>query len=1730
MTIQTTSSAATQIADLAMKYEAIPSGVNNENFLIFLEELRAAARDIHKDIFGMYGALFLIVSDAEWDHLLGNIRADGTIVQKFRSPDPLGPEPDVPAHDATAAIFNRYNAVIGKRKRDAEIRLIVSDIESALNHLFINKRVMGKAVAASAEGSGTADEIALDSPAIRLARIRAELGRPTKGTLKIWLQVWYTALSDSFSNWLAAAISSSRKLAMYGEDLTMTQKLHALEKAMEDSSVYEQILSQYRMQHPDPTLRTFNELCEYIKEQADNITAAMTRTTAGYNALPSLIYSQADMDEAIATAATAAPPPRTYTQHEYDAAIQRERGQARKPSSSGGGSGGGGGGGNRSGSGAYSGNTRRTKGTNNTASSSYFVTPQLSTFAHATPTATSQAIGDSGCGELLLKHSARHILDDIHPFTNMHVRVANNGIIQSEERGTLRVSTPSGSDISLTGYIFAEGTLSHNLAGFSNFCNKGCTVTLTQTGIDVSRDGITIWAGTKAPTDKLWYLNLESIGAHAQPTHIVEAMSTLKLDSDAEYVRFVHAALGSPPISTLLNAVSKGWLNNLPRLTTRMIRQNTPDLRNTALGHLDQTRQGQHSTRSNATAAEVNQDATAAEVNPDDTAAEDDHDALNTLRFSIHLTSEWINASDATGAFNCPSFSNWKYILVSIMNGYIHLELMHDRTKEEYLRVYHAMYAFYKNLHKKPTKQILDNETSAALENFLKDKANAEIQYVPPGMHRQNKSERAIRPSKNCIISMLTTTDPEFPAALLFDEVTTQAEIVINQLKAWHLDPTVNAWTGMHGKPYDHMMHPISVYGMKCVIYDNPLRRGSWATHGVDGFYLSPAMHHYRCWNFWVCGTRANRVSDTVEWLPKPYCMPGHSPLEALTAAVRDVAGAISKVTKAEKSTLSYRSPVQQQQLLAGVQSLHNLFTPSSASDTPISLDTVSNTDRETEVFHGPSPPVPHTHVHWASDTPSAEEHRVAIPSAAEQRVTETPSAAVQRVAGTPRTKKFKDPRRQPQRKANRRRPIPPAESVDEIIAEHHHIMDQTPMEQPSTTPSYKWRAATPSSKRKSKQQNYFSKINELFTDDVGTQRVVGIDTNVATSKGAGSKTLFYRYYCITDHMSPPTNDNDYDHIPCAELLRDSAVEWTEADTVAMAMSTDTTPLNLNSDGTPLTLTKGLASEFHAEWQEASDNEVRKLITTTETMEPIHKCDIPADRRGDITYYNRVPKEKIKEGALHRRVRGTAGGDRINYPGPVTARTASLEVVRALWNSTLADEADICTADITDYYLGTPMERKEYLRMTRKQLGAIIIAEYDLEQYIINDIMHFQINKGMYGLPQAGLLAQQRLVKHLGGSGYMQSDIVPCLFRHVDNGITFVLVVDDFGIKYTNPAGRDHLLATLRQKYKITYDPKGEHYLGMTVKHDKVAKTITISMPGYIDKMLIRFHSWLGTHTAASPGVFREPAYGAKVQKPVQDDTPPLSPAETTTLQGVIGSILYYARAVDPTMLTICNTIASEQAKPTEAVKAHAVRLLQYAARYPNNEIVFHKSKMHLIIQGDASFNSRPKGRSVAGGIAYCGDADDPTTENGMLHAISSIIDVVCASAGEAEYGAAYINAQYGVGLRHILIALGHPQPATPILCDNEFAIGLATDTIKQRKSKSIDLRFHWIRDRIRQGQFTIRHVPGEQILADFFTKTLSAAKHQAMMPRLVRTPTNSSALGDWQCVGAGRHRQNTQA
>merc|ERR1711903_104982 len=103
------------------------------------------------------------------------------------------------------------------------------------------------------------------------------------------------------------------------------------------------------------------------------------------------------------------------------------------------------------------------------------------------------------------------------------------------------------------------------------------------------------------------------------------------------------------------------------------------------------------------------------------------------------------------------------------------------------------------------------------------------------------------------------------------------------------------------------------------------------------------------------------------------------------------------------------------------------------------------------------------------------------------------------------------------------------------------------------------------------------------------------------------------------------------------------------------------------------------------------------------------------------------------------------------------------------------------------------------------------------------------------------------------------------------------------------------------------------------------------------------------------------------------------------------------------------------------------------------------------------------------------------------------------ASATEAELAALFMNAQEAVAIRNCLRAMGFTQPATPLKTDNNTANGIINNTMKQKRSKAIDVRFYWLRDRAEQGQFRIYWDAGKNNLADYFTKHHPPMHHRRM-------------------------------
>ena len=136
------------------------------------------------------------------------------------------------------------------------------------------------------------------------------------------------------------------------------------------------------------------------------------------------------------------------------------------------------------------------------------------------------------------------------------------------------------------------------------------------------------------------------------------------------------------------------------------------------------------------------------------------------------------------------------------------------------------------------------------------------------------------------------------------------------------------------------------------------------------------------------------------------------------------------------------------------------------------------------------------------------------------------------------------------------------------------------------------------------------------------------------------------------------------------------------------------------------------------------------------------------------------------------------------------------------------------------------------------------------------------------------------------------------------------------------------------------------------------------------------------------------------------------------------------------------------------------------------------------------------------------------------MHVLCMVLKHVVASAAEAEVGANFECAQLGVTFRQALIEMGHPQPPTPIQTDNSTAAGIINDKVKQRKSRTIDMRFYWVRDHVKQGEFLVYWKPGRDNLADYYTKNHPPAHHKAM--RAIYLYTEGKKSSELQCTLRG--------
>jgi hypothetical protein len=199
-------------------------------------------------------------------------------------------------------------------------------------------------------------------------------------------------------------------------------------------------------------------------------------------------------------------------------------------------------------------------------------------------------------------------------------------------------------------------------------------------------------------------------------------------------------------------------------------------------------------------------------------------------------------------------------------------------------------------------------------------------------------------------------------------------------------------------------------------------------------------------------------------------------------------------------------------------------------------------------------------------------------------------------------------------------------------------------------------------------------------------------------------------------------------------------------------------------------------------------------------------------------------------------------------------------------------------------------------------------------------------------------------------------------------------------------------------------------------------------------------------------------------------------------------------------MLATLGALATQQANPTENTMAKVLQFLDYTATHPDAIVTYHTNNMVLAGHSDLSCLSESNARSQAGGHFFMSNNIVKPPNNGAILTTAQIFKAVMSSVAEAKMGALYINCREAVPARQTLELMGHPQPPTPMQADNTTALGVVKDNVL-KKLKLMDMKYHWLRDRIFRRQFQHYWAPGKENNGNYVTKHHASIHHQDTHP-----------------------------
>ena len=1189
-----------------------------------------------------------------------------------------------------------------------------------------------------------------------------------------------------------------------------------------------------------------------------------------------------------------------------------------------------------------------------------------------------------------------------------------------------------------------------SLISLAQLCDDDCIAIFTNYDVNVVKNNQVIITGRRESSG-LWSIPI------APNIHVHQANGILRTDKPKrELAEYLHATFGSPAPSTFLNAIRQNHLITVPGLDTNLISKHLPKSIATALGHQDQESKNLRSTKDI-----LDSDIPYTPPEPSDVVTTHDitpplePKSQNICCAVISQNEISKSYSDQTGKFPVPSSrgNHYIFILYHRDTNSIHATAIPNRQAATLRDAWESTHKMLIQQGSPPDLHILDNECSQDVKDAFA-KYNIAFQRVPPKEHRANAAERAIRTFKNHFTSILCTVDSNYPMSE-WDRLLPQAIMTLNLLRSSRTQPSLSAHASLFGN-FDFNRTPLAPPGTRVVAHQSADSRASFAQHGRVGWYIGPSMQHYRCYRVYFPDTMSEVDVLKVDFFPEKIPFPRVTNEDYLKQTAEDMLHLLQKTSSLDLNPATFGSPILN--AYAKIASLLGRATepppitrpsPAIVVPTPVQLPIINPVALDTPAPVVIPAPIP----------------RVEIPTPAP--VPRVQTTALQPPVASPRVQEHVPATYSPPMPSyNKTPPSPPAPRYHPYNKYSYlSSMNYTPYNSHSPRPLY------------NNNQPFFQR-----------RPTFGMPQRP--------------YYAQSVQHDPTVSGKMFDPVSGKAETIDS-----------LRRGPDSKIWNKSLSNELARCAQGLNKH-----RKTSDR-----IIGNNTIFFIKPHQVPDGRK--VTYANFVCTMRPNK-AEEYRIRMTVGGDKLDAFQDVRSPAVGLTDTKLHINSTISDAhkgARYCTGDLKDFFLVSDMKIYQYMRLHRRYITSEIAEEYNFsdDHFDSKGYIYIEIRKGMYGLKEAAILAYDQLKAHLKKYGYEPTRFTPGLWKHITRPTTFTLAVDDFGIKYFSKEDAEHLFAALADKYALTQDWTGSSYLGFTLDwhYDAVVPYVDVSMPDYVPKNLKKLGHTPPARPQHAPHAWTKPAYGQKVQYANSDTSEKLDAKGIKRVQSIAGTFLYYGRAQNPLILAALNEISNQQASPTVLTQAACNQLLDYLHTHPDSVIRYYASDMILCIVSDAAYLVLPKARSRCAALFTLTNL--PTTNppnptpNGPLHVLCKTMRGVPSSAAEAETGGIFNAAQEAIPLLTTLKELGHTQPitGTPIETDNSTAHNILTASVRMKRSKSFDMRYHWVKDRIAQKQFFLYWAKGKWNRADYFTKHHPPSHHKLMRYSYLQRPQQSNSV-----------------